>query len=186
MCKFKNWGPLLLVSVVILVQNMLKLSRLNKKLTYNQNVWRPSKAKSCIFDYNSCRGGQLSKCPKMWLFWCKSCLHDKTRWLMKFKAKMTTPLVWTEIQFKFWHWVSILQAHYRPPSLNQGLFSSQNKTGGLPLWYQTILSFEKYIWWGLISLLFWHPFFWFSLREMGQNGASGQVLLRFAPFLLQW
>ena len=132
------------------------------------------------------RGGQLSKCPKMWLFWCKSCLHDKTRWLMKFKAKMTTPLVWTEIQFKFWHWVSTLQAHYRPPRLNQGLFSSQNKTGGLPLWYQTILSFEKYIWWGLISHLFWHPFFWFSLREMGQNGASGQVLLRFAPFLLQW
>ena len=27
---------------------------------------------------------------------------------------------------------------------------------------------------------------WFSSREMGQNGVSGQVLLRFAPFLLQW
>jgi hypothetical protein len=27
-----------------------------------------------------------------------------------------------------------------------------------------------------------HPFCWFSLREMGQNGVSGQVMLRFAPF----
>ena len=33
---------------------------------------------------------------------------------------------------------------------------------------------------------FWHPFCWFSPRKMGQNGVSGQVLLRFAPFLLQW
>ena len=26
----------------------------------------------------------------------------------------------------------------------------------------------------------------FFLREMGQNGVSGQVLFCFAPFLLQW
>ena len=58
----------------------------------------------------STRGGQLSKCPEMWLFLCKSCLNDITRWFMRFGAKRTTPVVWTEIQFKFWHWVSTLQA----------------------------------------------------------------------------
>jgi hypothetical protein len=34
-------------------------------------------------------------------------------------------------------------------------------------------------------LPFWHPFCWYSLREMGQNGVSDQLLGRFAPFLLQ-
>jgi len=33
--------------------------------------------------------------------------------------------------------------------------------------------------------LFGTPFADFLLREVGQNGVSGQVLLRFAPFLLQ-
>ena len=37
-------------------------------------------------------------------------LNDITRWFMKFGAKRTTPVVWTEIQFKFWHWVSTFQA----------------------------------------------------------------------------
>jgi len=92
------------------------------------------------------RGGQRSKCPEMWLFRYKSCLNDITIWSMMFGAKRTTPVVWTEIQFKFWHWVST----YRPPRPKQDLFSSQNKTGGLPLWYQIILGFIKYIWWRLI------------------------------------
>jgi len=75
--------------------------------------------------------------------------------------------------------------HYRPPRPNQGPFSSQNKTGGLPLWTLIILGFEKYTWWRLIFHLFGTPFAFIS-REMGQNRVSGQVLLRFAPFLLQW
>jgi len=33
--------------------------------------------------------------------------------------------------------------HYRPPRPNRGLFSSQNKTGGLLLWDQFILGFES-------------------------------------------
>ena len=33
---------------------------------------------------------------------------------------------------------------------------------------------------------FWHPFSWFSLREMGPSGVSDQLLGRFTPFLLQW
>jgi hypothetical protein len=78
--------------------------------------------------------------------------------------------------------------HNRPPRPNQDLFSSQNKTGGLSLWYQIVLGFEKYIWWRLIFHLFGTPFADFSKGnggEIGQNGVSGQVLLRFAPFLLQ-
>jgi hypothetical protein len=30
------------------------------------------------------------------------------------------------------------------------------------------------------------PFCWIFRREMGQNGVPGQLLLRFAPLLLQW
>jgi len=48
--------------------------------------------------------------------------------------------------------------HYRPPRSNQGLFLSRNKRRGLPLWYQIILGFKKYIWWGLIFHLFGTPF----------------------------
>ena len=44
----------------------------------------------------------------------------------------------------------------------------------------------KYIWWRLIFLVPLLLADAFSVREMGQNGVSGQVLLRFAPFLLQW
>jgi len=62
---------------------------------------------------------------------------------MKFGAERTTPMVWDR------NTVQCLAEfpHYSPPRPNQGLFSSQNKTGGLPLWYQIIRGFEKYIWW---------------------------------------
>jgi len=33
--------------------------------------------------------------------------------------------------------------------------------------------------------IFLAPLLLFSLREMGQNGVPGQLLLRYAPFLLQ-
>jgi len=33
-----------------------------------------------------------------------------------------------------------------------------NKAGEVPLWYQTILGFEKYIWWRLIFHFFGTPF----------------------------
>jgi hypothetical protein len=116
-------------------------------------------------------------------FLCKSCLIDITRWLMKFGAKRTTPVVWTEIQFKFWHWVSTLQATtplpgrpiFIPKQDRRTSFMIPSNSG---VWkvYLVKVDFPP----------FWHPFCWFSLREMGQNGISGQVLLRFAPFLLQW
>ena len=48
---------------------------------------------------------------------------------MKFGAKRTTPVVWTEYSSNF----GTEFPHYRPPRPNQGLFSSQNRTGGLPL-----------------------------------------------------
>ena len=74
-------------------------------------------------------GGQRSKCPVMWLFLIhRSCLNDITGWFMKFGAKRTNPVVGTEIQFKFWHWVSTIQATTPQP----GPLSSQNKTGGFP------------------------------------------------------
>ena len=63
--------------------------------------------------------GQLSKCPGMWLFLCNHV------WFMKSGAKKTTPVVWTEIQFKVWHWVSTLQATTpRPGPL---FFSKQDR-----------------------------------------------------------
>jgi hypothetical protein len=44
-----------------------------------------------------------AKVMKMFLFRCKSCLNNITRCFMKFEARWTTPVVWAEIQFKFWH-----------------------------------------------------------------------------------
>ena len=44
-----------------------------------------------------------AKVLKMFPIRCKSCLNHITRYFMKFKAKWTTPVVWAEIQFKFWH-----------------------------------------------------------------------------------
>jgi len=76
--------------------------------------------------------------------------------------------------------------HYRLPRPNQGLFSSQNKTEGLPLWCHIILCVEKQIWWRLVFHLFGTPFVDFLSREMGQNGVSDQLLGRFTPSLLQW
>ena len=42
-------------------------------------------------------------------------MFDITIWFMIFGAKRTTPVVWTEIQFKFWHWVPTLQATAAQP-----------------------------------------------------------------------
>jgi hypothetical protein len=33
---------------------------------------------------------------------------------MKFEAKWTTPVIWAEIQFKFWHWMFVLSHHTLP------------------------------------------------------------------------
>ena len=46
-----------------------------------------------------------AKVLKMFLFWCKSCLNNITRCFMEFEAKRTTPVVWAEIELKFWHWM---------------------------------------------------------------------------------
>ena len=115
-------------------------------------------------------------------FLCKSCLNDITRWFMKFGAKRTTPVVWTEIQFKFWHWVSTLQATtpqpgplFIPKQDRRTAFMIPNHLGVWKIFLVKV-GFPP----------FWHPFCWFSLREMGQNRVSGQILLRFAPVLLQW
>ena len=65
---------------------------------------------------------------------------DITRWFMGFGAKRTTPVVWTEIQFKFWHWVSTLQATTPQPG---PLFIPKQEENFL---YDTKLS------WGLKSI----------------------------------
>jgi hypothetical protein len=60
--------------------------------------------------------------------------------------------------------------HYRPARPNQGLFSSQNKTGGLPVWYLIVLGFEKYSSWRLIFHLFGTPFADFLLGKWVKMG----------------
>ena len=115
-------------------------------------------------------------------FLCKSCLNDITRWFMKFGAKRTTSVIWTEIQFKFCYWVSTLQATTPQPGPLFILKQDRRISIMIPnhprVWkvYLVKVGFSP----------FWHPFCWFSLREMGQNRVSGQILLRFAPVLLQW
>jgi len=104
---------------------------------------------------------------------------DITRWFMKFGVKRITPVVWTEIQFKFWMWVSTLQATtpqpgplFIPKQDRKTFFMIHNHPG---VWkvYLVNVDFPP----------FGHPFCWFSWREMGQNRVSGQILLHFAPFL---
>jgi len=75
--------------------------------------------------------------------------------------------------------------HYRQPRPNQGLFHP--KTWQEDFLYDTISSWvlKSRFGEGWLST-FLAPFCWFSSREMGQNGVPGQLLLRFAPFLLQW
>ena len=64
-----------------------------------------------------------AKVLKMFLFRCKLCLNIITRCFMKFEAKWTTPVVWAEIQFKFWH----LMFTYRATTLYPGpLFTSKH------------------------------------------------------------
>jgi len=95
----------------------------------------------------------------------------------KFGAKRTTPVVWTvQILALSFH----ITGHHAPSRA-----SYHPKTSQGDFLYDTKLS------WGLKSIFgegwfstFLAPLCW--LREMGQNGVSGQVLLRFAPFLLQW
>jgi hypothetical protein len=79
-------------------------------------------------------GGQRSKCPVMWLFLIhRSCLNDITGWFMKFGAKRTTQWSGQKSSSNF----STEFPQYRPPRPKQDLFSSQNTTGGLPVWYQS-------------------------------------------------
>jgi hypothetical protein len=64
-----------------------------------------------------------AKVLKMFLFRCKSCLNNIIRCFMKFEAKWTTPVVWAEILFKFWHWMFT----YRATTLYPGpLFTSKH------------------------------------------------------------
>jgi hypothetical protein len=62
------------------------------------------------FHYFNSRGGRRSKCPGMWLFWCRPCLMNITRWSTKFGVNRTTPVVWVGFPFKFWHWVFTFEA----------------------------------------------------------------------------
>ena len=101
---------------------------------------------------------------------------------MKVGVKRTTPVVWTEIKFKFWHWVSTLQA--TTPQPGPLFIPKQDRRTSLKI--PNHLGFWKV---GLVKVdfpPFWHPFCWFSLREMGQNAVSDQLLGRFTPILLQW
>ena len=99
----------------------------------------------------------------------------------------TTPVVWASTLFLG---REISSSNFgteclriEPPHYTQGLFSPQNTTGVLLLWWGIIWDAENGIWWNLVFHPFGHPFCW---MEMGQNGVPGQLLLRFAPFLLQW
>ena len=115
-------------------------------------------ATQCNKSHHITREGQLSKCPEMLHFCCKSCLNDITRWLVKSWAKRTPPVVWTEIQFKLWHWVSTLQATtpqpeplFIPKQDRRTFFMTSNHPG---VWkvYLVKVDFPP----------FWHPFCWFS------------------------
>ena len=71
---------------------------------------------------------------------------------------------------------TLLRASFHLKTRQEYFFSDQEsfdmlKTGFGGIWFFT---------------LFGTPFAKIYLREMGQNGVSGQVLLRFALFLLQW
>ena len=87
-----------------------------------------------------------------------------------------------DIQFKFWHWVSTLQTTTPQP---EPLFiPTQDRRIYLMIpdhpgvWKVHLVKVD--------FPLFWHPFCWFSLRIMGQNKVSDQLLGHFNPFLLQW
>jgi len=54
-------------------------------------------------EYIFAEGVDGAKVLKMFLLGCKSCLNNISRCFMKFEARWTTPVVWAEIQFKFWH-----------------------------------------------------------------------------------
>jgi len=124
-------------------------------------------------------GCQRGSSPGMRLFWCKPCSNYITRWFTEFKAKWPSPMAWAESQFKFWHWDFTFWA--TAPGASFHLKTRQEyflhdkesfgmlKTGFGGTWFSTLF--------GILCAVF--------LREMGQKGVSGQVLLRFAPFLLQ-
>ena len=106
---------------------------------------------------------------------CKSCLNNIARCFMKFEAKWTTPVVWAEIQFKFWHWMFT----YWATTLYPGpLFISEHDK--ITSYDQESFNMLKtdLVELGFLLLIF--------SREIGQNGVPDQLLLRFAPFLLQW
>ena len=95
-------------------------------------------------------------------FLCKSCLNYITRWFMKFGTKRTNPVIGTEIQFKFLHWVSTLQATTPQP---EPLFiPKQDRRTSFMMPNHPMV-------WNLYLVQvgfppFWQSFCWFSSREM--------------------
>ena len=102
-----------------------------------------------MFPTQNTRGGRRSKSPEMFLFWCKSCLNNTTRCFMKF-MDWTNPVVWAEIQFKFWHWMFTYWAttlypgplftskHDRSTSFYDQESLDMLKTGLYGTWFSTL------------------------------------------------
>ena len=83
----------------------------------------------------------------------------------------------TKLQFKFWHWMFT----YWATTLYPGpLFTSKYDRGT-----SFMIRNRLTCWKSDVFHPFWHPFC-YIFREMGQNWVPDQLLLRFAPLLLQW
>jgi len=106
-----------------------------------------------------------AKVLEMFLFRCKSCLNNITRCFMKFEARWTTPVVWAEIQFKYWHWMFTYWAttlYPRPlfTSKQEYFFCDQESFDMLKTRFGENLDFHP----------FWHPFCWFFKGKWAKMG----------------
>ena len=120
-----------------------------------------------------------AKVLKTFLSRCNFCLNI-TRCFMKFAAKWTTPVVWAEIQFKFWHWMFT----YWATTLYLGPLFTPKHDRSISFMIRNRLTCWKL---DLVELgfpPFLAPLLLIFLREMGQNGVSDQLLGRFTPSLL--
>ena len=74
----------------------------HSKIAKGQNWWL--KASMTIAERFSQRGS-TEQMSEMWLFWCRPCLVDITRWFTKFGVNRTTPVVWVGFPFRFCLWI---------------------------------------------------------------------------------
>jgi len=125
------------------------------------------------------RGGQLSKCLEMFLFRCKSCSNNIIWCFMKFAGKRIPPVVWAEYLLALN--INVLSHHAKSRASftskcdRSTSFKIRNRLG---CWKLDLveLGFPPF----LVPLLL------IFSRGNGPKWGTCQLLLRFAPFLLQW